>query len=139
MAIHRRRSTGVDRGAAAVEFALVCLPLLILVLGLIDFGRAYNEQETLTQAARVGARLAIVGNTTSVVQAAVVNAAHPSVNISASAVTVTPDCNGACGTGINSCSTGATAMKVEAVESFRYLSPLFKNGINISGTATAPC
>jgi hypothetical protein len=30
-------------------------------------------------------------------------------------------------------------MKVEAVEPFRYLSPLFKNGINISGTATAPC
>lgn len=47
-----------DRGAAAVEFALV-LPLLLLVLfGLIDFGRALNAQITLTQAAREGVRLA---------------------------------------------------------------------------------
>ena len=46
-----------DRGAAAVEFALV-LPLLIaMILGMIDFGRAYNQQITLTQLAREGARL----------------------------------------------------------------------------------
>jgi Flp pilus assembly protein TadG len=50
-----------DRGAAAVEFALV-LPLLLLVIcGIVDFGRAYNAQVTLTQAAREGARLAALG------------------------------------------------------------------------------
>jgi Flp pilus assembly protein TadG len=50
-----------DRGAAAVEFALV-LPLLLLILfGIIDFGRALNAQITLTQAAREGARLAALG------------------------------------------------------------------------------
>ena len=47
-----------DRGAAAVEFALVLPLLLLLVFGIIDFGRAYNAQVTLTQAAREGARLA---------------------------------------------------------------------------------
>lgn len=52
------RPERADRGAAAVEFALV-LPLLLLVLfGLIDFGRALNAQIALTQAAREGVRLA---------------------------------------------------------------------------------
>lgn len=50
-----------DRGAAAVEFALV-LPLLLLVIfGTIDFARALNAQITLTEAAREGARLEALG------------------------------------------------------------------------------
>lgn len=47
-----------DRGAAAVEFALLLPVLLLIVFGIIDFGRALNAQVTLTQAAREGARLA---------------------------------------------------------------------------------
>ena len=47
-----------DRGAAAVELALV-LPVLLLVLfGIIDFGRMLNTQLKLTEAAREGARAA---------------------------------------------------------------------------------
>ena len=50
-----------DRGAAAVEFALLLPVLLLLIFGIIDFGRALNAQITLTQAAREGARLAALG------------------------------------------------------------------------------
>lgn len=46
-----------DRGAAAVEFALLLPVLLLLLFGIIDFGRALNAQITITQAAREGARL----------------------------------------------------------------------------------
>jgi Flp pilus assembly protein TadG len=52
------RGARSDRGAAAVEFALLLPLLLVLVFGIIDFGRALNAQITLTQAAREGARLA---------------------------------------------------------------------------------
>lgn len=55
-----RRGRGpatADRGAAAVEFALLLPLLLFIVFGIIDFGRALNAQVTLTQAAREGARL----------------------------------------------------------------------------------
>lgn len=46
-----------DGGAAAVEMALL-LPLLLLVLfGLVDFGRAFNAQMQVTQAAREGVRV----------------------------------------------------------------------------------
>ena len=52
-----------DRGAAAVEMALV-LPILLLVLfALVDFGRAYNMKIELTQAAREGVRVIALGGT----------------------------------------------------------------------------
>jgi Flp pilus assembly protein TadG len=44
-----------------VEFALLLPVLLLLVFGIVDFGRALNAQITLTQAAREGVRLAALG------------------------------------------------------------------------------
>ncbi|HET9517712.1 MAG TPA: TadE family protein [Actinoplanes sp.] len=56
-----RAEPHVDRGSAAVELAIV-LPLLLLVLfGVIDFGRMLNTQITLTEAAREGARASALG------------------------------------------------------------------------------
>ena len=54
---HPPRNGTKDAGAAAVEFALMLPLLLLLVFGIIDFGRALNAQITITQAAREGARL----------------------------------------------------------------------------------
>jgi Flp pilus assembly protein TadG len=49
-----------ERGAIAVEMA-VLLPLLLLVLvGTMEFGRVFNVQNSLTQAAREGARHAAI-------------------------------------------------------------------------------
>lgn len=45
-----------ERGAVAVEMAIL-LPLLLLILiGTMEFGRVFNVQNSLTQAAREGAR-----------------------------------------------------------------------------------
>ncbi len=56
-----RRGKRTQLGAAAVEFALI-LPVMMLVIGgIVDFGRAYFTQIQLTNAAREGARAAIVG------------------------------------------------------------------------------
>jgi hypothetical protein len=49
-----------DRGAAALEFALVLPVLLLVVFGLIDFGRMVNAQLMVSDAAREGARAAAV-------------------------------------------------------------------------------
>ena len=61
MAGHGRRASGHgQRGAAAVEMAIV-LPLLLLVIaGIIDLGRLLYTQVILTNAAREGARTAVV-------------------------------------------------------------------------------
>ncbi|YCI06935.1 pilus assembly protein (plasmid) [Ensifer sp. D2-11] len=48
-------------GAAAVEFALVCLPLLLLVFGIIEFGRAFYVRNELSHAADVAARRVLIG------------------------------------------------------------------------------
>lgn len=49
-----------ERGAAAVEFALIAPVLLALVFGIIDFGRAMFTYNVLTAAVREGARTAAV-------------------------------------------------------------------------------
>jgi Flp pilus assembly protein TadG len=50
-----------DRGAAAVEAALVLPLLLMIVFGIIDIGRMVNAQITVTEAAREGARALALG------------------------------------------------------------------------------
>jgi Flp pilus assembly protein TadG len=64
-----------ERGAAAVEFAILLPLLLLLVLGTIEFGRAYNAQITLTNAARDGVRVMAVANDPDGAQTAARNAA----------------------------------------------------------------
>ncbi len=49
-----------ERGAAAVEFALLCIPLLLILLGTIEFGFALYAKQAVVSAAREGARAGIV-------------------------------------------------------------------------------
>jgi len=53
----RRRA---EAGTALIEFALVLPILLVLAMGMIDFGRAFHMKGLLDQAAREGARIAVV-------------------------------------------------------------------------------
>lgn len=85
-----------ERGAAAVEFALVLPVLLLLVMGIIEFGHAYNAQLTLTQAAREGVRVMAISNNPATARAATKNAAaslYPSLtdaNVAVSPAACTP-------------------------------------------------
>jgi Flp pilus assembly protein TadG len=57
--VRRLRRRG-ERGQGLVEFALVLPVLLLIMLGLFDFGRAIYAFNTVSNAAREGARVAIV-------------------------------------------------------------------------------
>ncbi len=70
------RQCSDERGAAAVEFALVVSLLLVIVFGIIAFGRVYSELEVMESAAREGARAAAVRSPDQIV-AAVNDAAAP--------------------------------------------------------------
>ncbi len=47
-------------GVALIEFAFVLPILLVLAMGMLDFGRAFHMKSLLDQAAREGARVAVV-------------------------------------------------------------------------------
>lgn len=64
-----------ERGAAAVEFALLVPFLIMIVLGIVEFGRAYNAQVTLTNAAREGTRTMAIEKSQEKARAAARNAA----------------------------------------------------------------
>jgi Flp pilus assembly protein TadG len=45
-----------DRGVAMIEFALIAPLLIMLLVGIVEFGRGYSAKVRLTGAARDGAR-----------------------------------------------------------------------------------
>ncbi len=56
LGIRLRKKLAEEAGAELFEAALVLPVLLILLFGIISFGRAYNVYQTITRAAREGAR-----------------------------------------------------------------------------------
>jgi Flp pilus assembly protein TadG len=132
------RAGAADGGAAAVEFALLLPVLLLIVFGIIDFGRALNAQITLTQAAREGARLAAVGQPTGVVAARTQAAATTLTGVT---VTVTP-CPSGSGLGTNAV--------VKASYRFSFITPVgaiagllggagIGNPLTLSAQGEMPC
>ncbi|TDW66655.1 TadE/TadG family type IV pilus assembly protein [Kribbella pratensis] len=125
-----RRSSraGADRGAAAVEFALLLPLLLLVVMGIVDFGRMLNAQETLTNAAREGARLVALGqpNVASRTQAAATGLSPVGVAIQSS-----------CPTGAGPGSNGGvqTSYTFQFTPGLGYLVGLF-GGSGLSGQTT---
>ena len=139
----RRRhaaSNSRDRGSVAVEFALLLPVLLLLIFGIIDFGRAINDQITLTQAAREGARLASLGYSTSAVTTRAQSAATGLSPVPT--VTVTTACPTGAGTGVDAV--------VKLSYTFTFVTPVgafaamfgtasFGTTLPLSATGEMPC
>lgn len=68
-------STVSERGAAAVEFAIVVPVLVSLLLGIMEFSRAYNAQASLSAAAREGVRVMAISNDPNAAKSAAENTA----------------------------------------------------------------
>jgi len=122
-----------------VEFALLLPLLLLIVFGLIDFGRAINAQITLTQAAREGARLAAFGQPVATVQSRT-QAAATGLNVTTGEISVTT-CPQNAGPAVD----GSVTIRYPFtfVTPISAISKLFGSGINGSYTLTAtgvvPC
>ena len=63
-----RRMSGCERGATAVEFALVLPALLSFILGSVEFGRAMWVRNTLQYATEEAARYVITNQAATAVQ-----------------------------------------------------------------------
>lgn len=75
-----------DRGAALVEFALVAVLFLTLVFGVIEAGWLFSQLTEVRNAAREGARLAVVDYGTAT---QVINETCDRADLSSTAATVT--------------------------------------------------
>jgi Flp pilus assembly protein TadG len=128
-----RRKQG-ERGAAAVELAVV-LPVLVLMLwGIVEFGRGYSAKVELTAAVRDGARAAAVQTPTdeTLVKTATQGAAPGLAGLTVDNVTVVTACP-------SNYSAGSTA-KVKVSYPFQYDILFFGKGTwTITATGVMRC
>jgi Flp pilus assembly protein TadG len=78
-----------DRGAAAVEFALILPILLVIVLGIIQFGFTFTQWLEMEHAAREGARWGSLGYDSGAISTKA-QAAAPGLDPTKLSVIVTP-------------------------------------------------
>ena len=117
-----------ERGAAAVEFALVLPVLLLLVLGGVEFSRAYQTQATLVAAAREGVRILAIEDDAAAARAAVRTASavlNPAVSDADIGVTPVP------------CDAGNATVRI--AYRLPYLTGFFGDGIDLSAEGVMRC
>jgi Flp pilus assembly protein TadG len=85
-----RSSRLYRRGAAVVEFAIVAPVLILLILGMIEYGRLVMCQQVLTNATREGARAAVLDGATTTSVTTVVSDFLTGSKISGATITVNP-------------------------------------------------
>lgn len=125
----RRRHWGDDRGAAAVEFALVFPILVVILFGIVEFGSVYNAQLQLTSAAREGARTMAVSGDPAAARTATLNATVGlSPALTAANITVTP----------TTCTT-TTDVTVRITYDKPFLTGMFGAAIALTGEASRRC
>jgi Flp pilus assembly protein TadG len=135
-----QRNTGRHRGQALVEVALVIPIFLLLLVAVVDLGRAVFSYNSLTNAAREGARIAVVNqDKTSIVgraekESAMVELDAPNVTVDfyQEAADGTPDTSSTC----SPVAVGCLAV-VSFEATYRPITPiisnlLFKNGVTLT-------
>lgn len=120
-----------DDGAAAVEFAIVSLVLVLLLAGIVQFGYVFNQWQQIEHAAREGARWASLRNDAGAVCSTVI-AAAPAVGLTAADITISP--------GDPSAATPGTPVTVTVVTDVPVFTPLmaeFLGGSSVGLSANA--
>jgi Flp pilus assembly protein TadG len=119
-----------ERGAQAVEFALLSLPLLYILYGAISFGFTINAQITATQLARDAARTAAICGT----------AANCQTTTQTEITNNTPSGFTVVSSSITTCtSPTADASVTITTRPPLYFLPFLTSGTSIQGKAVTPC
>jgi Flp pilus assembly protein TadG len=122
-----------ERGATAVEFAFILPLLIVLVLGIAEFGHAFQVSGTLSAAAREGVRVMALQNDPAAARNAVRTAA-PSLNpgVTNAQIAIAP---ASCPT------TGATSTTVRLTVTYPmpFLTGFFGSGVTLHGTGVMRC
>ena len=116
-----------------MEFAFIVPLLIVLVLGIAEFGHAFQVQGTLSAAAREGARVMALQNDPTAARAAV-RGATPTLDpaVTDAQITVAPA----------SCpptSTTTTNVRVTVAYPMPFLTDFFGADIDLTGTGVMRC
>ena len=122
-----------ERGATAVEFAFIMPLLIVLVLGIAEFGRAFQVSGQLSAAAREGVRVMALQNDPAAARTAVRNAA-PSLNpaVTNAQITITPASCPVTG-------AGNTTVRLTVTYPMPFLTDFFGSGVDLTGTGVMRC
>ena len=122
-----------ERGASAVEFAMILPLLLVLVLGIPEFGRAFQVQSTLSAAAREGVRTMALQNDPAQARTMVRSVAG-SLNpaLTDADIAVAP---AACPTTYPSTATVQVTVRYR----LPFLTGFFGSGVDLTGTGVMRC
>jgi Flp pilus assembly protein TadG len=133
-----------ERGATAVEFAFIVPLLLVLVIGIVEFGHAFQVQGTLSAAAREGVRAMALRNDPVDARAVARNAAtslNPVVVDDLIEIEIVDGSGAVIGTAETCPSTGAgsTAVRLTITYPKPYLTGFFGSEIELTGTGVMRC
>ncbi|MCZ2857215.1 TadE/TadG family type IV pilus assembly protein [Blastococcus sp. VKM Ac-2987] len=127
-----------ERGASAVEFAFIVPLLLTLVLGIAEFGHAFQVQGTLSAAAREGVRAMALRNDPAEARDVVRTAAaslDPAITDDQIHIAIVGGAAGTCPlTG-----AGDTAVRLTITYPMPFLTDFFGAGIELTGTGVMRC
>lgn len=118
-----------DSGASAVEFALILVPLFVIVIATIEFSFAFSRSQAMDSSSREAARLASIGAP-----------AHDIGSRASEALATTfLDPNDVGGT-IERLTPSGAVDELWLLELTRSgASPSYSYGVTVSGAAEAPC
>jgi Flp pilus assembly protein TadG len=133
----RRRLRG-ERGASAVEFAFIVPLLILLVLGIVEFGHAFQVQGTLSAAAREGVRAMALRNDPVAAKAVARNAAA-SLDPGVTDAQIKINIEGGTATSCPTIGAGDTAVRLTITYPMPFLTSFFGTGLTLTGTGVMRC
>ena len=127
-----------ERGATAVEFAFIVPLLIVLVIGIVEFGHAFQVQGTLSAAAREGVRAMALRNDPVDARAVVRQAAaslNPAITDDQIRIAIVGGTAETCPT----TGAGDTAVRLTITYPKPYLTGFFGPGVELTGTGVMRC
>ena len=123
-----------ERGATVVEFAFIVPLLIVLVLGIVEFGHAFQVSGTLSAAAREGVRVMALQNDRNAATAAA-QAAAPSLKpaLTVDEINIPAMCP-APGAG-----TGNETVRLTINYPMPFLTGFFGSSVTLHGTGVMRC